>query len=429
MLESLQFNLSAEKNIIYQMNITLIEHGLLSSEKFDVSSLHLELNSNAEGEIPKYLGLNYTGYVSYYVGAAWLVENKTALIVYPKFKDIDFVSIFSAAFSEDIKLDYLQNSYSINFSAPPIEDKTLDSILSPLIVAHFICVIKRLLLKGLRKQYIIREENLKNKTKGHVLPFKTFQKNVIRGHAEKTYCRFQEYSCDTPENRLLKKALIAAISIVGNSQGLLIPLRKYLSAFHNVSENATYQPVNSFRKDKLHTDYPEAIRLAKIILRKKDFSISQNGSVKHLVPEFAIDMSRIFEFYTLSWLRKNVNTKVLFQEEAGIMGICDYLIPAEKLIIDAKYKYYYNIPFEKLKKETKALIIADIREVAGYGRSERIRKILNVEADDKEVKCLIIYPIASETKELNDKTDLFKDKIKGVSNFYKLGVPVPLLKH
>jgi len=420
------------------MNIKTIllhlqEHGNLKDVSWNhVTSLHLELNPDAKGAIPKFLGLNYAGDVSYYVGAAWLVENQTALIVHPKFDDIDFVSIFSAAFSDDIDdIDYLQNSYSINFSAPPIEDKTLDSILSPLIVAHFICVIKRLLLKGLRKQYIIREENLKNKTKGHVLPFKTFQKNVIRGHAEKTYCRFQEYSCDTPENRLLKKALIAAVSLVGNAQGLLIPLRKALSAFHDVSENATFQPVKSFRKDKLHTDYPEAIRLAKIILRKKDFSISQNGSVKHLVPEFAIDMSRIFEFYTLSWLRKNVNTKVLFQEEAGIMGICDYLIPTEKLIIDAKYKYYYNIPFKKLKKETKALIIADIREVAGYGRSERIRKILNVTAEDQEVKCLIIYPIASEYKESDKKTDLLKDsvKIEGVSNFYKLGVPVPLLKH
>jgi len=419
------------------MNIKTIllhlqEHSNLKDVSWNhVTSLHLELNPDAEGAIPKFLGLNYAGYVSYYVGAAWLVENQIALIVHPKFPDIDFVSIFSAAFSDDIKLDYLQDSYSINFSAPPIEDKTLDSILSPLIVAHFICVIKRLLLKGLRKQYIIREENLKNKTKGHVLPFKTFQKNVIRGHAEKTYCRFQEYSCDTPENRLLKKALIAAVSLVGNAQGLLIPLRKALSAFHDVSENTSFQPVKSFRKDKLHTDYPEAIRLAKIILRKKDFSISQNGSVKHLVPEFTIDMSRIFEFYTLSWLRKNVDTNVLFQEKAGIMGRCDYLIPSEKLIIDAKYKYYYNIPFEKLSKEKQAIIIADIREVAGYGRSERIRKILNVAADNKEVKCLIIYPVASESKDPDKKTDLINDsdKIKGVSNFYKLGVPVPLLKH
>ena len=268
-----------------------------------IASLNLEYSSSENDEIPPFLGLSADGWSSYYVGAAWLKENSRPLVVRPKIDNIDFLGIFAEALSDNVSPVYFQKAYSIKLDTPFIEDEALNAVLTPLMVAHFVSVMRLLLSSGLKRSYIIREENLKNKVRGHILPLRNLQKNILRGHAEKALCRFQEYSFDYPENRLLKRGLLAAESLLlalrVPNNALLQLVRKCLLAFSEISSDITPQAVRSIRRDKLHGEYPEAITLAKRILARTDFAISEKATTSHRVPEFAIDMSRIFEFHVL----------------------------------------------------------------------------------------------------------------------------------
>lgn len=391
-----------------------------------IASLNLDFSSSENDTIPPFLGLSADGWSSYYVGAAWLKKNSRPLVVRPKIDNIDFLGIFSDALMDNVSPAYFQKAYSINLDAPFIEDRTLNAVLTPLMVAHFLSVMRLLLASGLKRSYIIREENLKNKVRGHILPLRNLQKNILRGHAEKAICRFQEYSYDYPENRLLKRGLLAAESLLVAlrvpNNALLQLVRKCLLSFNGISSDITPQAVKSIRRDKLHGEYPDAINLAKRILARTDFAISESSSTSHRVPEFAIDMSRIFEFHVLSVLRRHfIGQRILFQEYAGIMGRADYIVPSAQLIVDAKYKPDYT-------QKSSDILRADIRELAGYSRSQRIRNILKVE-DNSEIPCLIIYPNGSYSGELQILSEQpilsQSEPMPGINSFYTLGIPIP----
>ena len=391
-----------------------------------IASLNLDFSSSENDTIPPFLGLSADGWSSYYVGAAWLKKNSRPLVVRPKIDNIDFLGIFSDALMDNVSPAYFQKAYSIKLDAPFIEDGTLNAVLTPLMVAHFLSVMRLLLASGLKRSYIIREENLKNKVRGHILPLRNLQKNILRGHAEKAICRFQEYSYDYPENRLLKRGLLAAESLLVAlrvpNNALLQLVRKCLLSFNGISSDITPQAVKSIRRDKLHGEYPDAINLAKRILARTDFAISESSSTSHRVPEFAIDMSRIFEFHVLSVLRRHfIGQRILFQEYAGIMGRADYIVPSAQLIVDAKYKPYYT-------QKSSDILRADIRELAGYSRSQRIRNILKVE-DNSEIPCLIIYPNGSYSGELQILSEQpilsQSEPMPGINSFYTLGIPIP----
>lgn len=394
-----------------------------------IASLNLDFSSSENDTIPPFLGLSADGWSSYYVGAAWLKKNSRPLVVRPKIDNIDFLGIFSDALMDNVSPAYFQKAYCIKLDAPFIEDGTLNAVLTPLMVAHFLSVMRLMLASGLKRSYIIREENLKNKVRGHILPLRNLQKNILRGHAEKAICRFQEYSYDYPENRLLKRGLLAAESLLVAlrvpNNALLQLVRKCLLSFNGISSDITPQAVKSIRRDKLHGEYPDAINLAKRILARTDFAISESSSTSHRVPEFAIDMSRIFEFHVLSVLRRHfIGQRILFQEYAGIMGRADYIVPSAQLIVDAKYKPYYT-------QKSSDILRADIRELAGYSRSQRIRNILKVE-DNSEIPCLIIYPSGSYFGGAQAHSELpileQAEPLDGIQSFYTLGIPIPAIK-
>lgn len=418
------------------------EHDSIEGEGKDyIDGLHLQLGFSRSDEIPPYLGLSSNGGISYecsyYVGAVWLKSTTSprvpvlapssscdrTLIVLPKFPDIDFVRIFADALEEEeITADYFGKSYSIDLDEPPIEANTLNSLLSPLIVAHYLSIIKRLLRQGLKRCYLTREDNLKSKVRGHLLALQNFRLNILHGHAERIMCRYQEYTIDYPENRLLKRALLAAKTLLQSSNkaranALIGVISKALKSFDGISSEISPGEIKTVRKDKLHGEYPMAIKVAKIILRHQDLSLMAKQSKRQYIPVFAIDMSRIFEFHVLRLLKNHINGgTVKFQVKAGIMGRCDYIIPSKHIIVDAKYKRDYLNPN---RNET---IRNDVREIAGYSRSEKIRRELKV-TNRQMVSCLIIYPDDCKTEQIQG--DLLQTPLKGVADVYVLGVRFP----
>jgi 5-methylcytosine-specific restriction enzyme subunit McrC len=322
--------------------------------------------------------------------------------------------------------------YNIDSEAPVIHAPSLKGVLSPLIVLHFLGVVSR--IKSLKKGYVHYSENLK-KVKGHIQVMKNERKNIASKRFDRVFCDFDEYTVDIPGNRLIKKALLFSSQIlrtitenhsIGNRCKMM--LSKSLALFENVSAEVQIKEVSLIKGHKLFSEYNEAVRLAKLILRRYDYSISKTSSLDENVPPFTLDMSLLYEHYVYGLLNEAYGDKISYQFN-GKTGFPDFLYCATgfKAILDTKY-----IP----KYESSSLDNNVIRQLSGYSRDIPILHHLGYEDIDEEspipnVPCVIIYP-----KEGRDVKNPFTNKslrdlcttpVRKLARFYKVCVPLPVM--
>ena len=156
-------------------------------------------------------------YSAYYrIGAEW-VDDERALVVAPKvgMEEIDWPAMLMRCFdTEEGCADGLGKIYDIDFAVPPIRDATLQNILTPLLVVHFVGIVRRIVNRGLKRDYVQQEGNL-SRVRGRIGFLQNFRRNIIVGRADLVFCRYSELSVNTCENRLIKRALLFAERIVG----------------------------------------------------------------------------------------------------------------------------------------------------------------------------------------------------------------------
>lgn len=363
-------------------------------------------------------------YASYVIGAQWFDEQES-LVITPKVgcDRIDFLRLFSSCLQSGIEAEALSKIYEIDLEQPRIKAPELQSVLSPLIIVHFLSVVREVLRAGLKKDYVQREENLK-KVKGHIAILRHERTNVLRKRPDKVYCRYQEYSVDIPENRLLKKALIFSRQILsalpqGASRASLEhALHQCLSAFAHVGDEIEMSELKHFKYQKLFRTYSEAIRLAQIILRRYDYSLTNIESKEEACPVFWLDMSLLFEHYVLGLLREAYGDKVEYQAE-GYTGYPDFICHDPILVMDAKY-----IPRFNGGGKINSYII---RQLSGYARD---RKLFN-ELPSKPIRCLVIYPkLGKAENPFLGKAikELHLEEEETAWRFYRFAVPLPTLE-
>lgn len=374
---------------------------------------------------PPYLCLNNDLEASYYIGASWLVEDELHLIVRPKYENLDFVEMLITALSVKAKNvgDYFAKCYGIDFDGHQIEtEENLDQ-LTPILLLHYLTLLEKVVQAGLKKGYVTIEDNLKLKIKGHIMMPNQIRHNLISKRTDRNYCRYQIYTSDIPENRLLKKALLFSQLMLNNlmkhgkyTAQIQSRINKLNCAFEEVSDRIEISQVKSLSTNKLFRQYPEAIRVAKSILRRFDYSISEVSAEKHKTPPFWIDMSGLFELYVYSKLEESYSNMIGFQVE-GNGNVADYIHKGERLIIDAKYKKIYKDSYD----------IMDIREVSCYARDIKILKNFGTinHDDNDEIKCLIIYP---DDGVINKEEPLWSqsEDISKFKNFRKFGIKIPI---
>lgn len=372
-------------------------------------------------------------YASYKIGVEW-IDNEETLVVIPKrgMNNIDFLGMFMTCFSSNLALDSFSEIYKIDLDKPQVLAPTLNSVVSPLIVVHFLSVINR--IKSLKKGYVHQQENLK-KVKGHIQILKNERLNVATKRYERIFCEYDEYSIDIPENRLLKKALLFSQVLVNRMSHshrsyprIKLLIAKTLKKFENVSDNVEMKAVGQIRSHKLFSEYSEAIRLAKVILKHFDYSINKVGATDNKVTPFILDMSLLYEHYVYGLLHEAYHDKITYQFK-GKTGYPDFLYKSKdfKAILDTKY-----IP----KYEKGFLDAYVIRQLSGYSRDLPILKYLgydNLEEDSPvpSVPCVIIYP--EEDKDVynpfinRNLNKLCTKPLRNLSIFYLINIPVPVL--
>ena len=374
-------------------------------------------------------------YASYIIGAEW-IDDREALVVTTKRKmeEIDFLTMFMTCFTSDLSVESFAQIYSIDCESPAIYAPSLKGVLSPLVVLHFLGVVSR--IKSLKKGYVHYSENLK-KVKGHIKVLKNERKNIAVKRFDRIFCDYDEYTVDIPENRLIKKALLFSKQIlntiignhrIGNKAKLM--LSKSLSMFDNVDNEVQIKEVTQIKGHKLFCEYNEAIRLAKLILQRYDYSISKTSIMDDNVTPFTLDMALLYEHYVYGLLNEAYGAKITYQFK-GKSGFPDFLYKSNdfKAILDTKY-----IP----KYETAPLDINVIRQLSGYSRDLPILKYLGYTDIDEEspvpdVPCIVIYPQESDDVEnpfaKNNLKDLCTISVRNFSRFYKIIIPLPTLVH
>ena len=379
-------------------------------------------------------------YSAYYrIGAEW-VDGERALVVAPKagMEGIDWPTMLMRCFdTEEGRADGLGRIYDIDFDVPPIKDVTLQNILTPLLVVHFVGIVRRIVNRGLKCDYVQREGNL-SRVRGRIGFLQNFRRNVIVGRADRVFCRYSELSVNTCENRLIKRALLFAERIVGRmlDQGqrsanmLQGRLNGCLAAFAEVDDRVELWEVRRCKRNKLYREYEEAVKLAKMILRRYDNSIDRASAEEHAIPAFWIDMSLLYEHYVLGALRKAYGRKILYQANVTT-GKPDFLYVDEErpLILDTKYKPRYG---------TGTFDVDDIRQLAGYARDRKVLKMLGVqeaeEMNSTVVPCVIIYPEArgddvkfDGSRSPIDQAGMEVAPMGVFVGFYRIGFPLPTI--
>lgn len=383
------------------------------------------------GDISKVwaFGLVPGGRISYYVGVDWIDEKANqAICVNPKEcaegRTTDYKRMFMECLASPVAAAYLGDAYDIRTESPYIEVDNDDFDFSPFLAHHFLHLLKDLVKRPLKKGYINREENLTAKIKGKVLLGSHIKRNILGMRPDRVMCRFQEYSVDCIENRLLHSAYDIALSYLKATHRNVNKETKYLALYDSLDQyftgigyiQKTYE-LHGIKSNPLYREYAEALRLAKLIYHNKGYRDTQRTQNK-LIPPYIIDMSKLFELYAYVQLSKITGTELKYQSK-GKYGYTDFLDIKNKIVIDAKYKYQYNDRFES----------DDIRQIAGYARDNGILQKLNVNDRDRVVDCLVVYPNMYEEREITDqyfgRETIDENQIKQFHRYYKIGIRLP----
>lgn len=365
----------------------------------------------------------------YFIGLQWLDDSNKALYVKPKLdknsKQTHFLNMLGFCLQHPEVYLHTDELFKIEFDKKQIKIEQEADLITPLIIVQFLSTVRNIVKGGLRKGYYRVEANIKGSVKGKILISKSVRQNHFKNKALYTYCSFDEFGVNTPENKLLKKALSFVLRysklISSRNIDFSSALNFILPAFEKVDADIDIHHISVINNNPFFKNYNEAIRLAKTILKRFGYNLNSIENRTSLtVPPFWIDMSKLFELYVLGKLKEAIEFKAVIFQTKGQYGYLDFLRTSSgsELVIDAKYKLDY-------KKGN--YNIDDIRQISAYARDKGI--LGKLQSYKKEqltapINCLIIYP--DDTCEMKiDEKKIFSRPINEFENFYKLGIAIP----
>ena len=172
------------------------------SEKFDWSNFQnaiffKNINTSEKKciEIVEKADNTYLLHTSYFIGIDWLNKNKdVAVYVEPKLDSddikIDYMQMLISCIRNSEVASHMKNLYEIKFNEGFIEIEHRKDLLTPLLVVHFLNLLKIIVRKGLKKSYYKIERNLNSKIKGKVNISQTIKENILKNKPLKTVCEY-----------------------------------------------------------------------------------------------------------------------------------------------------------------------------------------------------------------------------------------------
>lgn len=362
---------------------------------------------------------------SYCIGVDWVEPEQTAIYIAPKLNDeaqkVDFIHMLFSSLKHPEVAKEVHELFTVKWDQPFITIEQDQDLLTPFLVAEFLGLLRTIVRKGLKRSYYSVEQNLHGRVKGKILVGKSIKHNLFQNKKLQTYCKYDEFGLNNKENRLLKKALsfvkryLPGYARLMDHKDLQNTFNYINPAFQKVSDSFDLSELKHSRTNAFYSEYEGAIRLAKLILKRFGYNISNTEKNRIQTPPFWIDMSKLFELYVLGLLKDRFQKQVQFQYRYYGNEL-DYLLksPDYQMVIDAKYKPKY---IDGKDDE-------DIRQVSGYARLRNVYKELGKEQGDI-IDCLIMYPDQKNGLINLDSVNLKEMEIPQYFDVYKLGIKLP----
>ena len=378
----------------------------------------------------------------YFIGYRWFEKNKSYIHISPKLDDnkkADYLKMFVECLREPVVSKTITDNpdklYKVYFNEPLIEIRDKEDEITPFFVVHFLHLVKKIVQKGLKKGYVKITENLTSKLKGKILINQTIKQNHLKNRLNKTMCNYQIFTNNCIENQIIKTALMKCSKYLYGIQDDTISeiLRQNISAFELVNQKEIFS--NDFLNIKhspFYTEYKEVLNLAQMIFKRFGFALNKSHSNIQLnkIPPYYINMPELFERYVEVKLRKS-GYDIIDGNKTNIAHWQmkpDFLLPFKKMIIDAKYKYWFELGKNKEDKEN-VEYKDDYMQLSLYGRDMKVREALGIEKDNKnsEVDLLFIYPIFKDkeiTLDIKNRSDTEIESRK-FNKIKKIGLSIP----
>lgn len=228
-----------------------------------------------------------------YVGVIQ-TKDGTTIEILPKISNVD-----SDEESKEIlikMLKTLRKSPFKNFNMANLKSSKMP--LLEIFITMFLEGLSKLVQKGIKSDYITKEENLKF-LKGKLKIGEQIKHNTI--HKERFYVEYQEFSSDRVENRLIKttlKFLYKKAKTNKNQQRI----REFLFVFDEIS---TCQDIkidfSKVKPNRQMKDYEQVLLWCKTFLLENSFSPYRGNDVAFAL---LFDMNLLFESYVGHYLKQ-----------------------------------------------------------------------------------------------------------------------------
>ena len=165
-------------------------------------------------------------------------------------------------------------------------------------ITMFLDEISKLVQRGIKSDYISREENL-HFLKGKLKMGEHIKQNFV--HKERFFVEYEEFSSDRVENRLIKTTL-QYLYKQSSSNCNQQRIREFLFVFDAITPSVDFKI--DFSKVKLNRqmkDYEQVLIWCKIFLENNSFSTYKGNDLSFAL---LFDMNLLFESYVAAYLRK-----------------------------------------------------------------------------------------------------------------------------
>ena len=228
-----------------------------------------------------------------YVGVIQ-TKNGTTIEILPKIQEVDERESKKILIK---MLKTLKRSPFKNFNMANLKSSKMP--LLEIFISMFLEELSKLIQKGIKSDYITKEENLKF-LKGKLLIGQQIKHNIV--HKERFYVEYQEFLSDRVENKLIKttlKYLYKKSKSNRNQQRI----REFLFVFDEIGISHNIKA--DFSKVKLNRqmkDYEQVLLWSKTFLLENSFSPYKGDDVAFAL---LFDMNLLFESYVYDYLKRN----------------------------------------------------------------------------------------------------------------------------
>ncbi len=240
-------------------------------------------------------------------------------------------------------LKILKKSPFKNFNLAHLKNHKMP--LLEIFITMFLDELAKLIQKGIKSDYITKEENLKF-LKGKLKINEQIKQNYI--HKERFFVEYQEFLSNRVENKLIKttlKYLYKKAKSNKNQQRT----REFLFVFDDIDLSLNIKnDFSKIRLDRQMKDYEQVLLWCRTFLLENSFSPYRGNDVAFAL---LFDMNMLFENYVYDYLRKHGEFESITAQDSGYH--LAYLNGN-----DGKFKLKPDIV---INKETDSVIVVDTK--------------------------------------------------------------------